>query len=69
MLKNLQQMHLNLLLIKVIQKTVEGTGDLIGNKISEKITKVTRTSPQNSSEIVTNERDYNGLDREIPKER
>ena len=69
MLKNLQQMHLKLLLIKVIQKTVEGTGDLIGNKISEKITKVTRTSPQNSSEIVTNERDYIGFDREIPKER
>ena len=69
MLKNLQQMHLKLLLIRVIQKTTEGTGDLIGNKISEKITKVTRTSPQNSSEIVTNERDYIGFDREIPKER
>ena len=62
-------MHLKLLLIRVIQKTTEGTGDLIGNKISEKITKVTRTSPQNSSEIVTNERDYIGFDREIPKER
>ena len=62
-------MHLKLLLIRVIQKTKEGTGDLIGNKISEKITKVTRTSPQNSSEIVTNERDYIGFDREIPTER
>ena len=69
MLKNLQQTHLKLLLIRVIQKTKEGTGDLIGNKISEKITKVTRTSPQNSSEIVTNERDYIGFDREIPTER
>ena len=69
MLKNLQQTHLKLLLIRVIQKTKEGTGDLIGNKISEKIIKVIRTSPQNSSEIVTNERDYIGFDREIPTER
>ena len=38
---------------RVIQKTVEGTGDLIGNKIADKITRVSRTSPQNNSE--TNE--------------
>ena len=69
MLKNLQQRYLKLLLIRVIQKTVEGTGDLIGNKISEKITEVTRTSPQNSSEIVRNQGDYIGFDTEIPKER
>ena len=38
---------------RAIQKTVEGTGDLIGNKIADKITQVSRTSPQNNSE--TNE--------------
>ena len=38
-----------------IQKTVEVTGNLTGNKIADKITKVSRTSPQNNSETVTNE--------------
>ena len=38
---------------RAIQKTAEVTGDLIGNKIAEKITKVSRTSPQNSSDTVT----------------
>ena len=37
-----------------MQKTAELTGDLIGNKIAYKITKVLRASPQNSSETVTN---------------
>ena len=46
-----------------IQKTVEATSDLIGNKI----TKISRTSLQNSSESVTNETRNIGLDREIPK--
>ena len=43
--------------------TVEATGNLVGNKIAEKITKVPKTSPQNNSEIVSNEQD-----KEIPKE-
>ena len=34
-------------------KTAEATGDLIGNKIADKITRVSKTSPQNNSE--TNE--------------
>ena len=38
---------------KVIQKTEEATGDLIRNKIADRITKVSKTSPQNNSE--TNE--------------
>ena len=38
---------------KVIQKTAEGTGDLIDNKIADRITKVSKSSPQNNS--VTNE--------------
>ena len=33
---------------RAIQKTAEATGDLIGNKIADKITRV---SPQNNSEV------------------
>ena len=36
-----------------IQKTAETTGDLIGNEIADRITKVSKASPQNNSE--TNE--------------
>ena len=49
---------------KVIQKTVEGTRDLIGNKIIDRITKVPKNSQQNNSKTVINEH-Y----QEIPKER
>ena len=45
----------------VIQKTDEATGDLIGNKIANTITK---SSQDNNSETVTNEHD-----KEIPKEK
>ena len=45
-------------------KNSRPTGDLNGNKIADKVSKVSRTSPQNNSEVVTNE-----LDKEIPKER
>ena len=48
----------------IIQKTAEVTGDLIGNKIADTITKVSKNSQQNNSETVTNEHD-----KEIPKER
>ena len=44
---------------RVIQKTAEATSDLIGNKIANKITKLSK-----NSETVTNEHD-----KEIPKER
>ena len=33
---------------KAIQETVEATGDLIGNNIADKITKVSKTSPWNN---------------------
>ena len=60
---------------KVIQKTAEATNDLIGNKTADtvtklfdyKITKISRTRPQNSSGTVTNETENNGFDRKIPK--
>ena len=42
---------------RVIQKTAEATGDLIGNKIPNKITKVSKNSQQNNSETITNEHD------------
>ena len=49
---------------KLIQKTTEAAGDLIGNKIADKIANISRNS-QNSSEAVTNETENIVLDREI----
>ena len=49
---------------RVIQKTAEATSDLIGNKIANRIAKVSKHSQQNNSETVTNKHD-----KEIPKER
>ena len=46
------------------QKTVEATGDLIGNKTADRIMKVSKDSQENKSETVTIE-----PDKEIPKER
>ena len=51
------------------QKTAEATGDLIGNKTTDKITKTLRTSPQNNLETVLNEEKNIVLDREILRER
>ena len=34
----------------MIKKTAEATGDLIGNKIADKIKRVSKTSPKNNSE-------------------
>ena len=49
---------------KCNSKIAEATGDLIGNKTADKITKVWRILPQNNSETITNE-----FDKERPKER
>ena len=38
---------------RAIQKTAEAAGDLIGNIIADKITRVSKTAPQNNS--ITNE--------------
>ena len=59
MLNNLQQMRL-----KLLQRTAEATGDLIGNKVADRIMKVLKNSQQNNLEAVTNDHD-----KEIPKER
>ena len=45
------------------QKTAEATCDLISNKIADRITKLSKNSKHNNSEIVTSEHD-----KEIPKE-
>ena len=51
---------------RVIQKTAEVCDDFIGNKIADKITRVSKTSPKNNSE--TNEEKILG-ERFIPPER
>ena len=40
--------------IRVIQKTTEKTGDLTGYKIGDRIINISKVSPQNNSETVTN---------------
>ena len=47
---------------RVVQKTAETTGDLIGNKIADTNTKVSKTLPQNNAETITNRHE------KIPKE-
>ena len=52
---------------RIIQKTAEATGDLIGNKTADKITKASIGSPQNNLDTIKNEIGNAGFDREIPK--
>ena len=40
---------------RAIRKTTEATGDLIGKKIADKITKVSRSLPENSIGTVESE--------------
>ena len=51
-------------LLKKAIKKIEKTGDLNGNKITDKIIKVSKASQENNSKTVTNEHD-----KEKPKER
>ena len=48
---------------RAIPKTVEVTGDIIGNKIADKTTKASKSLPQNSSETVETETENIGFDR------
>ena len=41
----------------------------MANKIADKMTKFSRSSPQNNLETVESETKNTGFDREIPKER
>ena len=47
---------------RAIQNIEEATGALIGNEIADKITEVSKLSPRNISETVTNEHN-----KETPK--
>ena len=42
---------------------------MIGNKIDDKITKVSKNLPQNNSKTVESEIENTGFDKEVPKER
>ena len=50
-------MHLKLPQNKTFKKVAKATGDLIGNKITNEITKFAKKSKQNKSETVANEHD------------
>ena len=65
MLKNL----LLRVLLRAIQKTAEATSDLIRNEVTDKITKVSKTSRKNSLETVESETRSIEFDREMPRER
>ena len=39
---------------RAIQKTAEATGDLVGNKIADRITEISKNSQQNNLETITN---------------
>ena len=41
-------MHLKPIQIKRFTKTAEATGDLIGNKVTDRITKVSNSLPKNN---------------------
>ena len=49
---------------RTIQNKIEATGDLIGKKSTDRITKVSNILLKNNSETATNEHN-----KEIPKER
>ena len=56
-------------LINTASKSAIASGDLICNKISNKISKFSRSSPQNNSETITNKTENVRADREIPEKR
>ena len=50
-------MHLKLPQNKTFKKAAKATGDLIGNKITNEITKFSKASKQNNAETVAHEYD------------
>ena len=64
MLKNLQQMRLTLLQKYQFKKQQKQLVILIGNKIADRITKVSENLPQNDLWTISNEQD-----KETPKDR
>ena len=57
-------MSLKMLQKKQFKKKSEANGNLIGNKVANKVTKASRGSPQNDSETVISEHD-----KQIPEQR
>ena len=62
-------MQLKLLQKQAIQKTVEETSDVIGNKNVDKITKVSKSSPRNNLEIVESETAHKYQKKDITPEK
>ena len=54
---------------KIFQKAAEEASDLVCNEIADEIIKVSKRSPQSSSETAESETEKTGFDREKPKER
>ena len=67
MLNNRPQMQLTLLQKRETQKTAETAGDLIGNKTTNKIMKVSRNTPENNSGTVESKRKIKDLIEEYQK--
>ena len=65
--RNLLIMLISLLQKRANQKTTKATGDLIGNKIADKIIKVSKTTPQNNSETVESETENARFDQKDRK--
>ena len=59
------QMHLKFLQKEQFKKTAKAAGDLVINKIFDKITKVSRTLPQDRSNTVESGAGSMAFDREI----
>ena len=67
MLNNRPQMQLTLLQKRETQKTAQTAGDLIGNKTTNKITKVSRNTPENNSGTVESTQKIKDLIEEYQK--
>ena len=61
---NQLQVHLRLFQKERFKETTDAANDLIGNKVADKTTKISKASQQNNSKTVTNEHD-----KEVSKER
>ena len=54
---------------RAIQKTVEGTGDLIGNKTADKITRISKKSPTVLHSVELHSKELQNDKMEAPKKR
>ena len=70
-LQNSQEIHHRMVQkqLKIKQKALDLIEKYQKKDIADKITKLSRSSPQNNSETVESKTKNNGFDRKIPKER